>query len=268
MIFQPHRPPKWCFQENWWGVYTGILSSIHKIQMTWYEVCQIGQVQWYIATEKNTVIVTAISIHFLVSFLWPTDFYKVPFFNGHIVSRWLVGSWCFNQQTVGSSATQFSSPSPLYWKFVGHTHPSNLCTLEVCKSRQNWKKKKTFHISFKSIFLVLFKCLFNVNSCFLHFELHFLILTYGGFLKWWVFPQIIHLFIGFSIIFTIHLGVPQLLGNTHTISLELLLVNLRRNGVFSPRCQSAPKRRIPSSHVGLKVMGLRSSEVEGLSLMN
>ena len=36
---------------------------------------------------------------------------------------------------------------------------------------------------------------------------------YGCFRKWWVkTPQIIHLVIGFSIIFTIHFGVPLFLG--------------------------------------------------------
>ena len=31
-------------------------------------------------------------------------------------------------------------------------------------------------------------------------------------------PQIIHLFIGFSIIFTIHFGVPLFFGNTHIVT--------------------------------------------------
>ena len=44
----------------------------------------------------------------------------------------------------------------------------------------------------------------------------------GGFLKWFS-PQIIHLFIGFSIIFTIHFGVfPLFLENTHIEWMESL----------------------------------------------
>ena len=105
---------KWFFSPTGPGAYTGILSSIHKIQTTWSMPDRPGTMV-HLPPKTNHC---CSNCHFLVWSLWPTKLLESNHFLlvTFIASRWLVGSWFPSHDSITKHLEvqylSFLPPSP------------------------------------------------------------------------------------------------------------------------------------------------------------